>query len=193
MSDDQNKLAYEQLIYQMNNLLIKDKGKKINMYGLYEALEFYNRQVKYVINGVSNYNYFNLDWRMPLWDYEYIKFWENVPYCDKKQQNLYKRSIIEEDWSNVWKDIPINPKLKISKFLFIIRIFCKLFFLPLGKKKWHSFERKYLQYFMDNFYNFAPWKYIDILFDKRGHYSPISWYIGDYLERKKICWNGKKN
>ena len=45
---------------------------------------------------------------------------------------------------------------------------------------------------MDNFYNFAPWKYIDILSDKRGHYSPISWYIGDYLERKKICWNGKK-
>ena len=29
MSDDQNKLAYEQLIYQINNLLIKDKGKKL--------------------------------------------------------------------------------------------------------------------------------------------------------------------
>ena len=53
---------------------------------------------------------------MPLWDYEYIKFWENVPYCDKKQQNLYKRSIIEEDWSNVWKDIPINQNLKYLNF-----------------------------------------------------------------------------
>ena len=92
--------------------------------------------------------------------------------------------------SNIKRRSPQPPR--ISNFLFIIRIFCKLFFFPLGKKKWHSFERKYLQYFMDNFYNFAPWKYIDILFDKRGHYSPISWYIGDYLERKKICWNGKK-
>ena len=192
MSDDRKKLAHKQLIHQINKLLIKDRGKKINMYGLYEALEFYNRQVKYVINGVSNYEYFNLDWRMPLWDFEYIQFWEKAPYCDKKQQNLYKRSIIEDDWANVWKNIPINPKLKISNFLFIIRIFCKLFFFNLGKKKWHSFERKYLQYFMDSFCNFAAWKYIDILFDKRGHYSPISWYIADYLERKKVCWNGKK-
>ena len=54
---------------------------------------------------------------MPLWDLNTSNFGKR-PYCDKKQQNLYKRSIMEDNWANVWKNIPINPKLKYQIFIY---------------------------------------------------------------------------
>ena len=104
------------------------------MFGLYEALEFYNRQVKYVINGVRNYEYFGFSWRMPLWDNEYLNYWEKAPYSLKYNQAHYKEAIMKSNWGNVWNDIEINPIsiiLAISGvggiYTFIIR-FYKFFF-----------------------------------------------------------------
>ena len=95
---------------QINSILNKKRFKKINYYGLYETIEFYNRQVKYVINGTRNYEYFGYEWRMPLWDFEYLEYWEKVPFENKLNQKLYKDTIIESNWGNVWKDIKLNPK-----------------------------------------------------------------------------------
>ena len=47
-------------------------------------------QGKVVINGVRNYEYFGFEWRMPLWDYEYLKFWQATHYNNKKNRNYIK-------------------------------------------------------------------------------------------------------
>ena len=93
---------------------------------------------------------------MPLWDFEYLKYWEKAPYKVKLNQNLYKYCISKSNWGNVWQDIEINPKAKISRDLELIRYFFKLIFFLLGKEKWYKFERKYLEYFIDDLKSYAP-------------------------------------
>ncbi|OUU13555.1 MAG: hypothetical protein CBB97_25995 [Candidatus Endolissoclinum sp. TMED37] len=193
MIKDQFKITNTLLKNQINKLLSnKIRKQRVNMHGLYEALEFHNRQVKYVINGVRNYEYFGFEWRMPLWDYEYLKFWQAAHYNNKKKQKLYKTSILEANWGEVWNDIPINPQSSIPTIMKIIRFIFKIQFNFIGRSKWHNFERKYLEYFFDDLEAYRPWPYRKIFFDKRIHFSSISWYIEDYLKRKKLLWNGKK-
>ena len=176
---------------QINSILEKKRFKKINYYGLYETLEFYNRQVKYVINGTRNYEFFGYEWRMPLWDFEYLKYWEKISYENKCSQKLYRDIIYESNWGDVWKDIELNPKKNINPLMNLIRFFFKAIFIFLGKDKWHKFERKYIEYFTEDLLAYKPWPWKKIYIDNRGHYSPISWYVEDYLIRKKIRWDGK--
>ena len=192
MTEDQKKIVKLHLKEQIIKIT-SNKIKNIRMFGLYEALEFYNRQVKYVINGVRNYEYFEFSWRMPLWDNEYLNYWEKAPYSLKYNQAHYKEAIMKSNWGNVWNDIEINSKIKMTLLMKILRFFLKIFFIRLGKESWHSFERKYLEYFFDDLLAYSPWSYTRIFFDKRIHYSPISWYIEDYLKKKNIQWSGKKN
>ena len=100
---------------------------------------------------------------------------------------------MKSNWGNVWNDIEINSKIKMTLLMKMLRFFLKIFFIRLGKERWHSFERKYLEYFFDDLLAYSPWRYTRIFLDKRIHYSPISWYIEDYLKKKNIQWSGKKN
>ena len=53
-------------------------------YGLYEWGEFENRQSKYVVQNVRLYDFFKYDWRMPLWDREFMDFWAKAPLSAKR-------------------------------------------------------------------------------------------------------------
>lgn len=58
-----------------------------------EIVEFYNwreRQCKYVINDVRNYDeIMGIEWRLPLWDNEMVDFWLSVPYELRYDRKLY--------------------------------------------------------------------------------------------------------
>ncbi len=56
---------------------------------LYEYSEFIDRQSKYVISGQRIYEYYGYDWRLPLWNDEYLLFWQKVPMDYKFKQKLY--------------------------------------------------------------------------------------------------------
>lgn len=43
-----------------------------------ENWDFKNRQSHLIINQVRIYDYFNLDWRVPFWDDEFVEFWLSV-------------------------------------------------------------------------------------------------------------------
>jgi len=55
----------------------------------YEYWEWKERQVKRVVNGQCNYDYFGLNWELPLWDLEYLQFWEDLPLNQKVGRNLF--------------------------------------------------------------------------------------------------------
>lgn len=169
---------------------VKDKMKpeKGFEYKIYETLEFENRQCKYVINGQRLYEFFNYEWRLPLWDSLYLEFWSKVPLREKLNQNLYKRTIHKTNWGGVWNNIPVNPKNTFTYDIEIIRFFFKSLFLLKGKNHWHNFEKKYLNYFIDPLCGFAQWKYYDVVKDKRLFRNSLSWQTEKYLALKNIDW-----
>ena len=44
------------------------------MADLYEKWEYEERQIKYVVNGQKTYDFWGVDWFLPLWDSEFVKF-----------------------------------------------------------------------------------------------------------------------
>ena len=72
-------------MYLFHQLLIYS----INNFDIYQIFEFYNRQAKFVINGQRIYDFFELEWDLPFWSDNFIKFWFAVPAKYKSKQNFY--------------------------------------------------------------------------------------------------------
>lgn len=192
-----NKLLEDNLCFINQSLRKRICSFKININslneisGALEKIECEDRQSKYVMSGQRTYEFFDFQWRLPLWDKEYMDFWEKIDTKFKINQNLYKEVLIEENWCNVWRKFPLNPKPTFTNDITIMRFFFKSIFFFLGKKNWHKFEVKYLDYYLSTLCGYAIWKYSKIIFDKRGFTSPLSWHIEEYLKNKGIKWDGK--
>lgn len=52
---------------------------------------------KYILNGVRAYEWFECSWHLPLWDREFILFWQKVPNRHRKEMQLY-RQVLAENW-----------------------------------------------------------------------------------------------
>jgi asparagine synthase (glutamine-hydrolysing) len=159
-------------------------------HGVYEYSEFIDRQAKYVVNGQRLYEYLGLDWRLPLWDRSYLDFWERAPRDAKVGQALYRRVLLRDDWGGVWRDIPVNPTRVRPAWLVPVRLAAKLAHAPLGRARWHRFEKQYLEYWMAPLCSYAPWPWQQVAADRRGHASAVAWHIEAYLTGKGLLWSG---
>ena len=171
-----------------NNII---PSSHLSDFGVYEYIEFINRQSKYVLNGVKTYEYFGHEWSLPLWDRDYMDFWARVPLEYKANQKLYKETLVKQNWGNVWRDIDINPPANFSPVLQTVRFILKASHLFTDKSKWHSFERHYLDVFLSPTVGYAMKRYLDVWTDKRRHRNSISFYVEEYLNDKNLSWDGK--
>ncbi len=154
-------------------------------FGLFEGLEFRNRQAKYVIGGQRIYDLFELEWRLPLWDRQYMTFWQDVPLEAKRGRNLFLEMLAERNWGGVWRGWDF-PQRITPRSLAHVRWLLKALHIPLGRKRWHRFERRYLDYFMDVLCNYAIVPYARVIRDDRGFRNALSWHIDAYLSEKGI-------
>jgi len=162
------------------------KVEKENAYLCYEFLEYYNRQIKNVVKRQKIYDYFDLEWRMPLWDVDLMHFWLKAPFEQKYGQTHYKASVNKPSKNSAWS-VPVNQPKYVSPKLFryLVRPLAKAFFLPFGKSKWHKFERRYISYFTDNIGLLAAMDYSKLI--KLGdfrNYISIHTYL--YAKSKNI-------
>jgi asparagine synthase (glutamine-hydrolysing) len=156
-------------------------------HGLYEYCEFQDRQAKYVIAGQRVYEHFGLDWRLPLWDQDALDFWGRAPFAAKVGQSLYRRVLARQNWAGAWgADLPVNPTLLRPSWLVPIRFALKALHTPLGRARWHDFERRYLNYFMSPLCTYAGQTWRQVAGDRRGHASGIAWHIEAYLNQKGV-------
>ena len=152
-------------------------------HGLYEFAEFQDRQCKYVITGQRIYEFLGHDWRLPLWDNDYLDFWETVPLRFKAGQRLYNEMLRDANWGGVWQDIPVNSKSIRPRWLVPLRLAAKIAHAPLGAERWHRFERRVFQYWMDATCNAAGTPYTRVLSDSRGARHAVAWQTESYLAR----------
>lgn len=160
-------------------------------HGVYEHCEFQDRQSKYVLNGQRIYEYLELDWRLPLWDRAYMDFWEKAPLAAKKRETLYRDVLHRDNWGGVWRDIPTNPTRIRPAWIVPVRWAAKAAHAPLGRARWHRFEKQHLEYWMGGTCAFAAWPWRQVALDRRGHASAVAWHVADYLERKGLRWSGE--
>ena len=81
----------------------------------FELWDVSQRQAKFIINSLRVYEFWNYDWWMPFWDYEYMNFWNGVPLTYRKQKYLYDTYIsrIQRKYSSmVGRDEPKGLLLK---------------------------------------------------------------------------------
>jgi asparagine synthase (glutamine-hydrolysing) len=167
------------------------KLNKYNDHAFYEYSEFIDRQSKYVISGQRAYEFYGYEWRLPLWDNEYIDYWVKVPAKLKNNQLLYSEMLSKNNFANVWKDeIPVNSKTITPKWVIPLRFFCKVPFALFGKKGkslWHRFEIIFFFYWMDNtrmMSSISYWRVIKSIWKVPQNH--VSWQVKDYLKNHHI-------
>ncbi|WP_120495669.1 asparagine synthase C-terminal domain-containing protein [Kiloniella sp. EL199] len=187
------KLEKQDFIKQINAELIEANAPdltKENAYSLYEYYEFVNRQAKYVLGNQRGYEHYGFGWRLPLWDSEFIEFWESVPLEYKVNQNLYKNSMIEANWGGVWNSLLPAPTWVTPSYIRPLRFLGKAFCSPFGKPAWHRFENRFFAHSMDSLRKYAAVSWWDVASTSRPHRNAISWLTSLYLKSHNLNWDG---
>jgi asparagine synthase (glutamine-hydrolysing) len=186
LCNEQNKVIVKDALLCEYNKLLEHNNGKVSISSAYESIEYFHRQSKYVVSAQRIYEYYGYEWRLPLWDVDYLRFWSKVPIDLKYKQKLYKDMLYKENWSGVWR-VPINRSNIRPKWIIPLRAIAKSFFLITGnnKKQWHKFENSVFKYWMDTGRVTVLFSYLQLLFngDYRGVQSLIS---KKYLESNKI-------
>ena len=156
-------------------------GDPADDYGIYEYAEFQDRQCKYVITGQRIYEFLGHEWRLPLWDNALLDFFEGIPLEGKREQNLFARTLDEENWGGVWKGVPVNRKTIRPGWVRPLRWAAKAVHAPLGREKWHAFEKRYFGYWIEQGSQSAIRPYGDVARDTRGARHGIAWLTEAYL------------
>lgn len=163
------------------------------VHGVYEALELENRQCKYVVNGQRIYEFLGFDWRLPLWDDDYLDFWQSVPLAAKAHQRLYRETLAEQNWGGVWQGQRWRFPQTVSPnwMRYLVRPACKILHAPLGRGRWHRFERRYLNYWMEVTCGSAIVPYRKAVRDCRGARHSVAWFAEAYLANKGLDLEGR--
>lgn len=165
--------------------LLRKLSPEIESYGLFEAMEYENRQVKYVIHGQRVYEFFGLSWMLPLWDKEVMDFFQGVSPAHKLNQQLYKDTLKNNNWYGLW-DVPVN-EIKIRPLWLIpIRNFFKALHIIRGKYAWYQFDKKYFSFLYNAHAGGAIVPYWTHAMSPHGPRHGLSWYTKNYLENYGI-------
>lgn len=157
----------------------------------FEYSGFIDRQSKYVINGQRIYEYYGHEWRLPLWDKEYLDFWSKIPSKYKFRQKLYKEMFKLNNFGNVWINNKYdNKKIMVPKWVVPLRFFFKIPFGLFGKvgiDAWKQFDINVFKYFTSIPHTWDMFNYFRIVKDifKKPRNS-VSWQVEDYLKAFKV-------
>ena len=135
---------------RVNKYYFKNCKNYFDLLKSYEIYEFENRQSKWVTGQQKVYEFFGYTWDLPLWKTSFMNFFENKLVLNEKiNQKYYKSFLIKKNYLDIWTSVPINPKITFPLTVYLIRLFFKVLFLFIGKNKWHIFQKRFFEYFLD--------------------------------------------
>lgn len=107
INTEMNKVFRDQLIprlalaYPLNSTLSPEEFvRQFILYGWQE------RQSKFIGNSVRVYEFFEYDWWLPLWDMEFVKFWQSIPLELMESREWYKKYVQDKYLINSNGDMP---------------------------------------------------------------------------------------
>ncbi|MBF0187803.1 MAG: asparagine synthase [Magnetococcales bacterium] len=80
--------------------------------GLFEYWEWQERQTKLVVRNQTIYSALGYDWHLPLWDFEAVRFWRDIPLPLKYGQSLYRTYLHRYDYKQLFSGIPNKELLR---------------------------------------------------------------------------------
>lgn len=92
------------LMAQLEERFAQYAGKGYPLATMFEAWECSERQAKFIVNSNRYYEFFNLDWFMPLWEDNFVDFWVDVPYPQRRNKALWTEAV-EALWQQVTGEI----------------------------------------------------------------------------------------
>ncbi|MDO6426506.1 asparagine synthetase B family protein [Thalassotalea sp. 1_MG-2023] len=95
---------------QLNNKLrsqvrqyTENMGAEASAASVFESWEFFERQAKFIVNSNRYYDFFKLDWWMPLWNESVISFWQKTPVEHRINSKLWQ-NFVEDKYSEISGD-----------------------------------------------------------------------------------------
>ena len=154
------------------------------LYQMFEYWEWQERQCKYVVNCVRMYDFLDYSWLLPLWDDQYLYFWQSVPVKYKMNQYLFKQYLKKYNYKKLFKDFNYTvwrwpgatiAVLPVARFVKMIS----------GDNNREIFL-KYMKYFGHYSYLYGAYDY-SYFFQYAIHArNPISFFTKTWLEEKLI-------
>ncbi len=149
---------------------------------IYECWEYEERQCKYVVNGQRAYEYLNLNWYLPLWHSEFVKFWTTVPLKYRFRQNLYRNFLNQWNYKNLFEAL----NKPVTAFTGYQENLVKLLSFSLGvimNKKKKNQILNYLDYFsrLGVFYQIFNFSYF--IKNRSRVKNAIPFHIEEWLKK----------
>lgn len=166
-----------------NRIGLEFDGSDKALANLYELWDWQERQSKYIVNSVRVYEQFEIDWWLPLWDIEFVRFWQRVPLTLRKERIWFK-SWIEKQYLTVVSNNKVGAKSfgnatdhsrMVSAIIFLVKKMPKSI-QDVLIKKWRSKKSK--KHFLA-FEGLVPDDKIDYYFNK--NYNIIGVYSDLYI------------
>lgn len=86
---------HRKILDRISDGLAKYNETPIDPWSLFGFYEWQERQSKFLVNAVRVYDFYGYDWWLPLWDAEFMSFWQNVPLELRKGKGWYTEYVQE--------------------------------------------------------------------------------------------------
>ena len=126
----------------LDKIIKCSENKNIELFDLFEKWENEERQSKYVVNGQKVYEFHNINWELPLWDGDFVKFWTTVPGKYRFNQNLFREYLVQWNYSKVF-----NLKIDITSHTGFIYLFLRILSFTLNSLSFLVDKKLFIQYF----------------------------------------------
>ena len=172
---------------KIKDILDIDGEKKVDLQrlaSLYERWEWQERQCKYVINGQRIYDFFHLKWFLPLWDDNYLKFWEKIRIEQKYAQKLYKSYLESFDFFGLFRNF--KHEIWLWPGLTIAVVPVARMIKVISGKKYSELFYNYLKYIGHSRQFYAPYEVKEFIRKAPKIRGPISLNIETWIEENLL-------
>lgn len=167
---------------------VPDVGPEAD-HGVYELVEYQERQAKFVVSGQRVYEFYGYDWRLPLWDNAYCDLFERMPLSAKVDQSLFREVLEEANWGSVWRPMKPTP-YATPAWVGYARKAARALLWPLPEARWKAIDRRVFAYLLDGLCVNSQQPYSRFLLDRRGARHGVAFRCESYLAAHGLGYAG---